>query len=92
MLGAFNENVLVGVLGIGEKDSHLSTFFIHPDYQQQGIRKKLFDCMLATIKVQSITVNASTSAVPFYKQLGFALLTEATNYHELISVPMKWQL
>lgn len=92
MLGAFNENVLVGVLGIRKKDSHLSMFFIHPDYQQQGIGKKLFNCMLATTKVQSITVNASTSAVPFYKQLGFAQLAEATNYHGLISVPMKWQL
>lgn len=41
ILGAFNENVLVGVLGIGEKDSHLSMFFIHPDYQQQGIEKTI---------------------------------------------------
>lgn len=41
ILGAFNENVLVGVLGIGEKDSHLSMFFIHPGYQQQGIEKTI---------------------------------------------------
>lgn len=48
--------------------------------------------MLATIKAQSMTVNASTSAVPFYKQLGFTKLAEATNYYGLISVSMKWQL
>lgn len=92
MLGAFNGDVLVGVLGIREKDSHLSMLFIHPDYQRQGIGKELFDCMLTRTKVRSMTVNASTSAVPFYKQLGFAQSAEATNYHGLISVPMRWQL
>ena len=92
MFGAFNGDVLVGVLGIREKDSHLSMLFIHPDYQRQGIGKELFDCMLTTTKARSMTVNASTSAVPFYKQLGFAQSAEATNYHGLISVPMRWQL
>ena len=87
--GAFQENALVGVLGIREKNNHISLFFIHPDYQQQGIGKKLFDSMMAALKSKSMTVNASTTAVPFYTKLGFSKLSEPTNYHGLISVPME---
>lgn len=87
--GAYEADALVGVLAIREKDDHLSMFFIHPDYQRKGIGKKLFDYMMKTAKGETMTVNASTAAVSFYIRLGFFKLAESTNYHGLVSVPMR---
>lgn len=89
--GAFCGNILVGILGMKEEENHLSMFFIHPDFQRQRIGQKLFNCMREVTNSGTITVNASTSAIPFYKKLGFKQLSEFTRSHGLVYVPMKLQ-
>lgn len=63
--------------------------FIRPEHHRKGIGKALFAFAIQKHPYQNITVNSSTYAVPFYKNLGFIPLDDARNYHGLVSVPMK---
>lgn len=88
--GAFDETgTLVGMLAIRKKDLHISMFFIHPAYHRKGIGRMLFTFAMQEYPYRSVTVNSSTSAIPFYKSLGFLPLDEPQNNHGLVSVPMK---
>lgn len=90
-LGAFEENKLIGILAIRERDAHISLFFVRSDYHRMGIGRELFNTLISKHKYDNITVNASTYAIPFYKSIGFKKLTEEQNHHGLISTPMKWE-
>lgn len=69
--GAFDEEKLVGVLGIRVKKNHICLFFVDGTYHRRGIGTALFRRMLEDFPGRTITVNSSPFARPFYKALGF---------------------
>ena len=69
-------NEIVGVLA-SKNINHLFHFFIHPNWQRQGVGSKLWKCYLQSISaiksINSVTVNASDFAVKFYLKIGFTI-------------------
>lgn len=45
--GAFDNNELVGIIGTKLNGTHISLFFINPDYHRKGIGRELFNCAYA---------------------------------------------
>ncbi len=41
-LGAFEEDKLIGILAIRERDAHISLFFVRSDHHRMGIGRELF--------------------------------------------------
>lgn len=65
-------NQLVGIIGL--KENQLRTFFVHPQYQGQGVGRKLYDVLeeyAKTNKIQKLTVEGSINGEPVYKKFGF---------------------
>lgn len=69
--GAFDEGKLVGIIATRNAGSHIALFFVHGDYQRQGIGRLLFNECLKENKNKRITVNSSEYAVKIYERLGF---------------------
>ena len=46
LYGAFDNNLLIGVIGLNRKRQHISLFFILPKYHRKGIGKSLFNHMM----------------------------------------------
>jgi len=73
---AIINNEIVGVLA-AKNISHLFHFFIHPNWQNQGVGGKLWASYLQNISaiksINSVTVNASDFALKFYLKIGFTI-------------------
>ena len=69
--GAFDEEKLVGMLGIREERCHICFFFVEGEYQRLGIGRKLFRRMREDFPRRKITLNSSPYGRPFYKTIGF---------------------
>lgn len=68
--GAFVGNLLAGV-GASRDGSHLALLFVDSIFQRLGIGKALVQHIAAESGAESLTVNSSPYAVPFYHKLGF---------------------
>ena len=69
--GAFIGERLVGTLAIREGGTHISLFFVDPDWHCRGVGKVLFQRFLADSAPGTVTVNSSPYAVEIYSRLGF---------------------
>ncbi|KKB48484.1 GNAT family N-acetyltransferase [Parabacteroides gordonii] len=87
--GAFENQELIGIMGIKNENNHISLFFIKPEHHRKGIGKKLFNYMMADNPALEMTVNSSSYAVPFYKSLGFKEVGEKQCINGLTFFPMK---
>lgn len=87
--GAFEDNELVGIMALRDEYTHISLFFIKPDYHRKGIGKLLFQSATKDHQFVEITVNSSTYAVPFYRNLGFAVVGKKQTQNGISSIPMK---
>ncbi|KKP32434.1 MAG: GNAT family acetyltransferase [Candidatus Roizmanbacteria bacterium GW2011_GWA2_32_13] len=77
---AFENNIIVGTLSL--EDKRLRRFFVHPNYQRQGIGRKLINIVIQHIKknyIMEIWVGAIMSAVPIYEKLGFKKVRQFFN-------------
>lgn len=66
------DNKIVGTISL--TSNRLRRFFVHPDYQQKGIGKKLIEQVKDYMKnndIGEVWVGAVISAIPIYKKLGF---------------------
>lgn len=87
--GAFEENVLTGILATKRSGTHISLFFIHDGYRKKGIGRKLFDYAIQNNPVSEMTVNSSTYAVGIYRSFGFEQTSELQETNGLKYIPMK---
>ena len=87
--GAFDKETLIGALGTKREGTHISLFFIRPEYHRKGIGRKLFDFALCDNAVREMTVNSSSYAVEFYQSLGFRQVCEQQETNGLKYTPMK---
>lgn len=73
------ENKIVGCGAIGpywgsETESCLFNIFVDPDYQKQGIGKKIVQTLEQDeyfLRASRIEIPAAIHAIPFYKKLGY---------------------
>lgn len=89
IFGAFDDDRLIGIIGIKNNGAHISLFFIHPKFHCRGIGRELFNAAYANPKGIEITVNSSSYAVKFYESLGFSKISEEQETDGLKYTPMK---
>ncbi len=89
--GAFDEEKLVGMLGIREVKRHICFFFVDGEYQRLGIGTKLFNRMLEDIPGQTITLNSSPYGLHFYKAIGFTEMDSEQIVNGIRFMPMEYQ-
>ena len=87
--GAFEDNVLKGVIATDKRKRHINLFFVDKSSQAKGIGKKLMSIIIDHNENSFITVNSSRYAVPIYKNLGFIKTEEEKEQDGLKFTPMK---
>lgn len=85
--GAFEDNELVGVLGM-RKPQHIGLFFVKASCHRRGIGRLLFETMQRDYDEQKYTVNASPYAVEVYKHLGFYAVDNEKTTNGIRYTPM----
>lgn len=87
--GAFEDNVLKGVIATDKRKRHINLFFVDKSSQAKGIGKKLMAIGIENNENSFITVNSSRYAVPIYEKLGFVKMEEEKEQDGLKFTPMK---
>ena len=87
--GAFEDNVLKGIIATDRRKRHINLFFVDKVSQGKGIGKKLMSIVIDDNKNSFITVNSSRYAVPIYKKIGFIKTEEEKEQDGLKFTPMK---
>ena len=87
--GAFEGNVLVGMLATRSDGLHITLFFVEEPYQRRGIGQMLFEQAQAQVTGLEMTVNSSPYAVQVYKRLGFKEVTKEQLMHGIRFTPMR---
>ncbi|WP_336012233.1 GNAT family N-acetyltransferase [Fusobacterium polymorphum] len=87
--GAFEDNVLKGLIATDRRKRHINLFFVDKVSQGKGIGKKLMSIVIDDNENSFITVNSSRYAVPIYEKLGFIKTEEEKEQDSLKFTPMK---
>lgn len=87
--GAFEDNILKGVIATDRRKRHINLFFVDKNSQGKGIGKKLMNIATSNNENSYITVNSSRYAVPIYKKFGFEATSEEEQKDGIIFTPMK---
>ena len=87
--GAFEDNVLKGVIATDKRKRHINLFFVDKVSQGKGIGKKLMNIVVNNNENSYITVNSSRYGVPIYEKLGFIKIEEEKEQDGLKFTPMK---
>ena len=87
--GAFEDNVLKGVIATDKRKRHINLFFVDKSSQAKGIGKKLMAIGIENNENSFITVNSSRYAVPIYEKIGFIKTEEEKVQDGLKFTPMK---
>ena len=87
--GAFEDNILKGLIATDRRKRHISLFFVYKFLQAKGIGKELMKVVVNNNENSYITVNSSRYAVPIYEKLGFVKMEEEKEQDGLKFTPMK---
>jgi len=87
--GAFEDNILKGLIATDRRKRHINLFFVGKDSQGKGIGKKLMNIVVNNNENSYITVNSSRYGVPVYEKLGFIKMEEEKEQDGLKFTPMK---
>ena len=87
--GAFEDNVLKGIIATDRRKRHISLFFVDKVSQGKGIGKELMNIVVNNNENSYITVNSSRYGVPIYQKLGFVKMEEEKEQDGLKFTPMK---
>ena len=87
--GAFEDNVLKGLIATDSQKRHICLFFVDKSSQGKGIGKELMRVVVNNNENSYITVNSSRYAVPIYEKLGFVKMVEEKEQDGLKFTPMK---
>jgi GNAT superfamily N-acetyltransferase len=89
---AFIGNDLAGVVAIRDNE-HLFHLFVAPQFQRQGIAKKLWlfakDVAITAANTVGFTVNSTEFAIPVYEKFGFKVAGQRVETEGIAFVPMK---
>ena len=87
--GAFENNILEGLIATDSQKSHICLFFVDKVSQGKGIGKELMKAVINNNENSYITVNSSRYGVPIYEKLGFVKTEEEKEQDGLKFTPMK---
>ena len=87
--GAFEDNVLKGIIATDRRKRHISLFFVDKGSQGKGIGKELMSVIVNNNGNSYITVNSSRYGVPIYEKIGFIKIEEEKEQDGLKFTPMK---
>ena len=87
--GAFEDNVLKGLIATDSQKRHICLFFVDKVSQGKGIGKELMRVVVNDNENSYITVNSSRYGVPIYEKLGFVKMEEEKERDGLKFTPMK---
>ncbi len=87
--GAFEDNVLKGLIATDSQKRHICLFFVDKVSQGKGIGKELMKAVINNNENSYITVNSSRYGVPIYEKLGFVKMEEEKERDGLKFTPMK---
>ena len=87
--GAFEDNILKGLIATDRRKRHISLFFVDKVSQGKGIGKELMKVVINNNENSYITVNSSRYGVPIYEKLGFVKMEEEKEQDGLKFTPMK---
>ena len=87
--GAFEDNILKGVIATDSQKRHICLFFVDKVSQGKGIGKELMRVVVNNNENSYITVNSSRYGVPIYEKLGFIKIEEEKEQDGLKFTPMK---
>ena len=87
--GAFEDNILKGLIATDRRKRHISLFFVDKVSQGKGIGKELMSVIVNDNENSYITVNSSRYGVPIYEKLGFIKIEEEKEQDGLKFTPMK---
>ena len=87
--GAFEDNILKGLIATDRRKRHINLFFVDKVLQGKGIGKKLMNIVVNNNENSYITVNSSRYGVPVYEKLGFIKMEEEKEQDGLKFTPMK---
>ena len=87
--GAFEDNILKGIIATDRRKRHISLFFVDKVSQGKGIGKKLMSIVIDDNENSFITINSSRYAVPIYEKIGFIKTEEEKEQDGLKFTPMK---
>ena len=90
--GAFDEETLVGMLGIRDDRCHICFFFVEGEYQRLGIGTRLFRRMREDFPDKTITLNSSPFGVAFYRALGFTATDSEQTVNGIRFTPMEYRV
>lgn len=91
--GAFEDDYLVGVCAFRGLN-HISLLFVDGEYHRRGIgtaliKKAVADCKRIDESIDTLTVNSSPYALPFYTALGFKPTAPEMTENGMTFTPMK---
>lgn len=86
--GAYDEEKLVGLVGIRLKEGHICFFFVDGAYHRRGIGRSLFEFVKSRVYVRPITLNSSPYGLPFYNALGFKAVSAEQTVNGIRFTPM----
>ena len=87
--GAFEDNILKGLIATDRRKRHISLFFVDKVSQGKGIGKELMKVVINNNGNSYITVNSSRYGVPIYEKIGFIKIEEEKEQDGLKFTPMK---
>ena len=87
--GAFEDNILKGVIATDRRKRHINLFFVDKVSQSKGIGKELMRVVVNNNGNSYITVNSSRYGVPIYEKLGFEKIEDEKEQDGLKFTPMK---
>ena len=87
--GAFEDDILKGVIVTDRRKRHINLFFVDKVSQGKGIGKELMRVVVNNNENSYITVNSSRYGVPIYEKLGFTKTEEEKEQEGLKFTPMK---
>ena len=87
--GAFEDNVLKGLIATDSQKRHICLFFVDKVSQGKGIGKELMRVVVNNNENSYITVNSSRYGVPIYEKLGFVKIEDEKEQDGLKFSPMK---
>ena len=92
---AFDNNKIVGIIGMRASKTHINLVFTKKEYHHRGIATAIFNLLLNDLLAENpdlreITLNSSPYGLGFYKHIGFIALSDEQELNGIRFTPMKY--
>lgn len=97
MYGAFDNDKLIGIIGMRKNKTHINLVFVKKEYQRKGVATAIFRYLLDDLlkenpALSEITLNSSPYGLPFYLHLGFVPQSDEQEEDGIRFTPMKYYI